>query len=352
MQRGLISLLAVFASVSATAVQAEDKVTYAVTTTNISVGHAAQSSIPLGLGLWKAAGLDVEVIGLSGATAGIQQVASGQVDFASVGTDALMIARSKGIKVKAFYTYAQRPIYQVVALKGNGITKIDDLKGKTVGVPDMSAGSVPFMRSILKRSNIDPDKDVKWLSVGLGAPAANALRQKAIDVWAAWDTVVAALENNGFDFVQIAPDWSKELPGNVLVAKEETISANPERAIKIARAIAESTVFGFANPAASVRNHWKLYPSTKPQGGDDEKALKDAEHVFDARFDLMILPPGVTKWGMNIDSKWRELTDLTIEQGLLPKDFDMKSSYTNELIAKINDFDADKMTELAKKSTW
>jgi NitT/TauT family transport system substrate-binding protein len=352
MRRGLILFLAVIASVSATAVQAADKITYAVTTTNISVGHAAQSSIPLGLGLWKDAGLDVEVIGLSGATAGVQQVASGQVDFATVGTDALMIARSKGIKVKAFYTYTQRPIYQVVALKGNGITKIDDLKGKTIGVPDMSAGSVPFIRSILKRSNIDPDKDVKWLSVGLGAPAANALRQKAIDVWAAWDTVVAALENNGFDFVQIAPAWSTELPGNVLIAKEETISANPERAVKVARAIAESTVFGFANPPASVRNHWKLYPTTKPQGGDDEKALKDAEHVFDARFDLMTLPPGMSKWGMNLDEKWQELAELTVEQGLLPKDFDVKSTYTNELIDKINDFDADKIKELAKKSAW
>lgn len=352
MRRRFISLLAAIASVAATAVQAEDKITYAVTTTNISVGHAAQSSIPIGLGLWKAAGLDVEVIGLSGATAGIQQVASGQVDFATVGTDALMIARSKGIKVKAFYTYTQRPIYQVVALKGNGITKIDDLRGKTIGVPDMSAGSVPFIRSILRRSNIDPDKDVKWLSVGLGAPAANALRQKAVDVWAAWDTVVAALESNGFDFVQVAPAWANELPGNVLIAKEETVSAKPELAVKIARAIAESTVFGFGNPAGSVRNHWKLYPTTKPQGGDDEKALKDAEHVFDARFDLMVLPPGVTKWGINIDAKWQELAELTVEQGLLPKDFDVKSTYTNELIDKINDFDAGKFKELAKQSTW
>jgi NitT/TauT family transport system substrate-binding protein len=352
MQRRLIPILAAIAAVFATAVQAGDKVTYAVTTTNITVGHAAQSSIPIGLGLWKDAGLDVEVIGLSGATAGVQQVASGQVDFASVGTDALMIARSKGIKVKAFYTYAQRPIYQVVALKGGGIARIEDLKGKTIGVPDMSAGSVPFIRSILKRSNIDPDKDVKWLSVGLGAPAANALRQKAVDVWAAWDTAVASLENNGFEFVQIAPAWSNELPGNVLIAKEEAISANPELAIKIARGIAESTLFGFANSSASVRNHWKLYPSTKPQGGDDEKALRDAEHVFDARFDLMKLPPGVTKWGLNIDAKWRELADLTIEQGLLPRDFDSKSAYTNELIDKINDFDADKIKELAKKSVW
>ena len=352
MRRILVSLIAAASVIAVTAANAGDKVTYAVTTTNITVGHAAQSSIPLGLGLWKEAGLDVEVVGLSGATAGVQQIASGQVDYATVGTDALMIARSKGIKVKAFYTYAQRPIYQVVALKDSGITKIEDLKGKTIGVPDMSSGSVPFIRSILKRTNIDPDKDVKWLSVGLGAPAANAMRQKAIDVWASWDTAVAALENGGFPFVQIAPDWANQLPGNVMIAKEETLAANPERAIKVARAIAESTVFGLTNPAAAVRNHWKLYPSTKPQGGDDAKALKDAEHIFNSRFDLMKLPTGVAKWGTNIDAKWKDLADLAIEQGLLPKDFDVKSSYTNEFIDKINDFDGNKFKELAKKSSW
>lgn len=348
MRRLLVSMVAMAAAAAITAAKAEEKVTYAVTTTNISVGHASQSSIPVGLGLWKEQGLNVEVVGVSGATAGIQQVASGQVDYATVGTDALMIARSKGIKIKAFYTYAQRPIYQIVALKDSGITKPEDLKGKTIGVPDMSAGSVPFMRTILKRSHLDPDKDVKWLSVGLGAPAANALRQKVVDVWASWDTAVASLENGGFEFVQIAPAWANELPGNVLVTKEETLAANPERAIKIARGIAEATIIGLANPAAAVRNHWKMYPTTAPQGGETEKALKNSEHIFNARFSLMKLPAGVTKWGQNVDAKWRELADITIDQGLLPKDFDVKAAYTNDLIGKINDFDKSKIEARAK----
>jgi NitT/TauT family transport system substrate-binding protein len=352
MRRLWTILLAAAATVTVTVAQAGEKVIYAVTTTNISVGHAAQSSIPVGAGLWKDQGLDVEVLGLSGATAGIQQVASGQVNYATVGTDALLIARSKGIKVKAIYTYAQQPIYQIVALKGSGITKIEDLKGKTIGVPDMSSGSVPFMKTILKRSNLDPDKDVKWVSVGFGGPAANAFRQKVIDVWAAWDTIVAALENNGFEFVHVTPAWARGLPGNVLITTEESLAKDPGRAVKIARGIAEATILGLANPAAAVHNHWKLYPSTKPQGEETPKMLKDAEHIFAARFDLMKLPAGTTKWGQNIDAKWKELADIAISEGLVPKDFDVKSAYTNQYIDEINKFDRKKIEEMAKKANW
>ena len=37
----------------------------------------------------------------------------------------------------------------------------------------------------------------------------------------------------------------------------------------VARGIAKATVFGLANPEAAVRIHWKLYPASKPQSGDD-----------------------------------------------------------------------------------
>jgi NitT/TauT family transport system substrate-binding protein len=332
--------------------KADDKIVFAVTTTNISVGQADQSSIPVGLGLWKKEGLNVEVIGVSGATAGIQQVAVGQVAYALVGTDALLIARSKGVKVKGFFTSVQQPVYQVVSLKGSGINKIEDVKGKTIGVPDMSSGSVPFMRTILRRSNIDPDKDVKWVSVGYGGTAANAFRQKVIDVWAAWDTIVAALENSGFEFDQIAPQWAKEMPGNVLIATEDTLANKPGEAAKIARAVAESCVAGLANPSAAIVNHWKLYPATKPQGEDLDKALKEAEHIFQSRFDLIKLPAGQTQWGLNVDSKWKALSELAIEQGLLPKDFDVKTAYTNQFIDEINKFDSDKIRALARKTPW
>jgi NitT/TauT family transport system substrate-binding protein len=329
---------------------AAEKVVYAVTTSNISVGHAAQSSIPLAEGYWKAEGLDVEVIGLSGATAGIQQVASGQVDFATVGGDALLIARAKGIKVKAVYTYARRSIYRIVVPEAENVKTLADFKDKTLGVPDMSAGSVPYARAALASAGVDPQSGVKWISVGIGGQAANAFRQKVIDGWAAWDTVIASLENNGFKFRYVDPPWIEEILGNVIVAREDTIEKKPELVVKVARGIAESSVFGLANPDGALRNHWKMYPETKPQEVNDE-SFRQARRIFDSRFDLTKLEPGV-KWGENMPAQWKRMADISVEEGLIPKNFDIDACYTNQFISQINEFDQKKIEADAKGSNW
>ena len=329
---------------------AQEKVVYAVTTSNISVGHAAQSSIPLTQGYWKAEGLDVEVVGLSGATAGIQQVASGQVDFATVGGDALLVARAKGIKVKAVYTYARKSIYRIVVPEDEGIKTLADFKGKTLGAPDMSAGSVPYARAALSAAGVDPQNGVKWLSVGIGGQAANAFRQKAIEGWAAWDTVIASLENNGFKFRYIDPPWIDEILGNVIVAREETIEKKPELVVKVTRAIAKSSVFGLANPDGALRNHWKMYPETKPPVVNDE-TFRQARRIFDSRFDLTKLEPGV-KWGENMPTQWKRMADISVEEGLVPKGFDVSACYTNQFIPQINDFDQQAIEAAAKTSNW
>lgn len=330
---------------------AEDqKVTYAVTTTNISVGHAAQSSIPVAAGFWKEQGLDVDVIGIKGATAGIQQVASGQVDFATVGPEALLIARSKGVNVKGVYIFARKPIYRIVALPDSGIKTPADLKGKTLGVPNMSVGSVPFAKAVLKTAKVDPDADIQWLAVGLGATAANAFRQKDVDAYAAWDTAVAGLENGGMKFTYINPPWMGELMGNLMIAREDTIKEKPDLLVKVARGIAMGSTFGLENPDAAIRNHWKMYPETKPQNMADD-SLDKARHIFNSRFEL--LKPGEgEKWGESIGAQWKRAADMAITENLIPKDFDVTAAYTNEFIDEINKFDEKGVVEKASNSDW
>ena len=103
-----------------------------------------------------------------------------------------------------------------------GITKTEDLRGKTMGVIAMSTGAVPYGRQMLQAAKIDPDKDVQWLPIGEGAQAALALKRGDAAAWFAWDTAVAQLEAQGIELVHIKPPYFDDLIGNVILACTRT----------------------------------------------------------------------------------------------------------------------------------
>src|SRR5436309_4400760 len=83
-----------------------------------------------------------------------------------------------------FYEYTYPYKWDVVVKPGSAIRSYSDLKGKRVGVSDFAASEYPVTRNILKSLGIDPDKEVKWESVGNGVPAGVALERDAIDALA------------------------------------------------------------------------------------------------------------------------------------------------------------------------
>jgi NitT/TauT family transport system substrate-binding protein len=75
--------------------------------------------------------------------------------------------------------------------------------------------------------------------------------------------------------------------------------------------------------------------------------MKKARIVFESRFSGFQVPPGV-KWGENLESQWKGVAKLMQQEKLLPDDFNVTASYTNEFIDEINNFDAKAVAEEAK----
>ncbi len=86
------------------------KTSFGPTTVDISTGHAGHSSLPTALGYWKDEGLDVNVFGVAGDTAGVQLLSGSKIDFISLVGAGLLSARAKGIPLKAVYMHARMPI--------------------------------------------------------------------------------------------------------------------------------------------------------------------------------------------------------------------------------------------------
>jgi len=325
------------------------KVVFAVTTKDISVGHSAHSSLPQALGYWKEEGLDVMVTSVEGSAAGMQQLAAGNLQIVSLGPEEIVIGREKGVKIKGFYVQARETIYRLVVPADSPLQKVADLKGKTIGVPSLASGSVPFAKALVASVGIDPEKDVKILAVGVGAPGRLALQQKTVDCLALWDTLQASIENSGMQLRRLDLPMVHEMLGQTLATRDDQVTENTAMLVGFARGVAKATVFALANPEAAVRIHWKVYPETKPQTGDEAKALKDALNVFNARFMLQRVDNRPDpRFGIGTLAQWEKLKSIFKDQKVIEGTVPAADLYSAALVDQINKFDRAAIVAQAK----
>jgi NitT/TauT family transport system substrate-binding protein len=342
------------AALAPVAASAQDKplkkVVFAVTTKDISVGHAAHSSLPVALGYWKEEGLDVSVTSVEGSAAGLQQLGSGNIQIVSIGPEEIVIGREKGVKIKGFYVQARETIYRIVVPADSPIQGVAQLRGKTIGVPALASGSVPFSKALVASVGIDPEKELKILAVGVGAPGRLALQQKQVDALALWDTLQASIENSGLPLRRLDLPMVQEMLGQTIASRDDLIADNAAVLIGFARGVAKATLFGVTNPEAAVRIHWKAYPQTRPQGVEEAKAMKEALHVFKSRFDLQRVDNRPDKrYGIGAPEQWEKLKAIYKDQKLVEGTVPAADYYTSALLAEINRFDQAAVIRQAKE---
>jgi len=113
----------------------------------VRVGKAIDSSFPfagleLGVqqGIWRSVGLDLQISSFRGDGQMQQALAAGSIDF-GFGSGPGMGYAVKGVPARAVAVIANRPSNMaLVVAKSSGVTKIDDIKGKRIGVS--TAGSL------------------------------------------------------------------------------------------------------------------------------------------------------------------------------------------------------------------
>jgi NitT/TauT family transport system substrate-binding protein len=145
----------------------------------VFVSLAWNSEIPfrvaLARGYFKQQGLSVEPILIRGGPAAIAALVSGEVDFAAIGgAQAVFRSRSRGLDLSIVGCTSSTTNY---ILLGNKQTRtVEDLRGKMIGVTGAGTYSEFAVKAFLKKSNINPDKDVTLRAIG-----GTVLRAAAIE---------------------------------------------------------------------------------------------------------------------------------------------------------------------------
>lgn len=336
--------------------QAQDKplkkVKIAVGTTNLNLAYP-WLTLPLVLDYWKDEGYDVDVLPVGASLQALQQMVAGNVDFAQLNSSVVIQANVTN-QIPARVVMNTGVIDWSISVLADGpIKDVRDLKGKTIGVFSLATGGIAFMKHYMRSQGMDPDRDVKMVAVGLGAPPVEALRSNKVQALLFWAAAQATFQNAGLNLRFLrGPDWPT-YPDFTFSTLQKTIDSDPTMVEAIARGAAKASVFVFANPDCQRRLHWARWPNTKPTGADEATLIRWDLNNLQGQLDSMRAAHalnGATLWGRATPEAYGRIQEFMLEAKLIDRTIDPKTYMISipDFYVKINRFDAEKIVAQAK----
>ena len=299
---------------------------------------------PTGFGFYKKEGLDVEIVTNSGGGAALQQVVTGNADFALSSPENFINGVASGMDLKAVATIITTSIYSVGVLSGSPINSYSQLKGKKVGVSAFTSGAYPFAQAALAENGLDPKKDVSFVITGSGGPAADALKTGKVDVLVTTDTQWAIFKTLGVTPTYLSRPIAGKLPADQIVTKSETLAKNPDLVTRFVRATLEGIIAADANPSKAIDMYIAQYPDAS---GAQSKAANQT--IMQARLvNMRLIPEQNGKYGYIPVALYQQVQDAGTKYGTIKTPQDLTKLMDNSLSSKYSTFDSAKVAAEAK----
>ena len=319
------------------------------------LGDAPLWMVPYALGYFADEQLDVGIQQSGGSSASLQLLAAGRGEFASSTPDQIILARQAGVKVISFFEHNRNYGSALVVSTSSGVKTVDQLKaylkGSAIGVSSLSSGRVPYARSWIKELGLKEDADVKLVAVGVGPQAAAALKSDRVRALVIYDAVYAAIEaETDVRFTRFEADWQKPLFSGVIATTDAMIKEKPDLVARYGRAIAKALIFSATNPEAVIRIYWRLYPENKPSAAKEADELKRMTTVVKSMVSSWgsgMNAPGA-QWGSQTAAAWQQLQDYDLKAGLISQASPVTDLFTDQFVAKMNDFDVEAIKKQAE----
>ncbi len=191
-------------------------------------------------------GINATYVAFPSGTKAREALITGEIDFASLSTVHVPIARLKDRPLKIIMSLHSREIFSLMVrseLKGV-VKEVKDLKGLKLGFSAPGAGSWAFAVYLLRKAGLEPGKDVEMVAVGELSTMYSALKVGKVDAVVAWDPLTTQLMETGeayalidlYDAKQHTELLGEEAMSQVLVTREDMISKNPELVERVVKA--------------------------------------------------------------------------------------------------------------------
>ncbi len=269
-------------------------------------------------GYFKDAGIELE-FDYKFETDGVALVGAGELPFAVVSGEQVLLARAQGLPVTYVAAWYQQYPVSVVAKSEAGVIVPQDLKGRKIGLPGLFGASYIGLRALLNAGELTED-DVTLDAIGFNQVELVAAGQQDIVVgYAANEPIqlraqgIAVTEIRVADYVQLA--------ANGLLASEKVIADDPE----LVRAFVGAFLKGLQDTIDNPDEAFTLSGPYIPNFAD-----------LDATVQKQVLETSVEQWmtdrpGYSDPQAWENMQNVLFDMGLIEEKQDLSKAYTNRV---------------------
>ena len=270
-------------------------------------------------GYYAAAGIEVE-FDYSFETDAVALVGAGELQFAVVSGEQVLLARAQGLPVVYVMAWYQDYPVGVAALSEQGIRTPADLAGKTIGLPGLYGASYIGLRALLSAAGLE-ESDVTLDSIGFNQVEALVSGQdQAVVIYAANEPVQLRAQGYAIDELRVS-DYM-QLASNGLITNEATLAENPE----LVQRMVDATLQGIADTIANPSEAYQI-----------SLEYVEALATADAAVQQQVLATSITFWqtdrlGYADPSAWENMQQVLLDMGLLAEPLNVSMAFTNQFI--------------------
>lgn len=270
-------------------------------------------------GYFKDAGIEIE-FDYKFETDGVALVGAGELPFAVVSGEQVLLARAQGLPVTYVAAWYQQYPVSVVAKSELGIVIPQDLKGQKIGLPGLFGANYVGLRALLNAAKLT-ESDVTLDAIGFNQVETMAAGQQDIVVGYTANEPIQ-LRARGMAVTELRVADYAQLAANGLLASEKVIAENPE----LVRAFVSAFLKGLKDTLDNPDEAFTLSGKYIPNFSD-----------LDAVVQKQVLTTSIEQWqaerlGYSDPQAWENMQTVLLDMGLLTEKLDLNKAFTNEFI--------------------
>jgi NitT/TauT family transport system substrate-binding protein len=270
-------------------------------------------------GYFREAGLDVE-LDYKFETDGVALVGSGDLPFAVVSGEQVLLARAQGLPVVYVAAWYQQYPVSVVAKSELGVLVPQDLKGKKIGLPGLFGANYVGLRALLFEAKMS-ESDVTLDSIGFNQVELLASGEQDVIVGYTANEPIQ-LRARGIPVTEIRVAKYVQLASNGILTSERVIAENPD----LVRRFVGAFLKGLADTIASPDEAMRLSEPHIPNFAD-----------LDQDVQKQVLETSIEQWkaerlGYSDPQAWANMRNVLLAMDLVTADIDVNKAFTNDFI--------------------